>query len=91
MGVHTWERAALFSSLSVKEKEAVTYTLAGVSVADSISFEKAAEMATEIDYPEEIPEIGDEMCAFVRNDTIFVQYWHDIPEQRGLFRFKFGE
>jgi hypothetical protein len=87
MLVQSVERYALFSST---ERD-IKYTQAGVSLADSIAFENAAAMATEIDLPEEMPDDGDEMCAYVARDTIFLQYWDSLPEQRGMFRFKFGE
>ena len=72
----------------IKKPDALS--LAGVSPADSISFENAAELATFVDLPEETPETGDSMCAYVRNDTVFLQYWHNYPSQKNLFKFRYN-
>lgn len=58
------------------------YSLAGVSVQDSIQFEIDASLATVIDMPEELPIDGDTMCARVSNDTIYIEHYH---EQDGMF------
>jgi hypothetical protein len=85
---------AAFSSLSVREIEAVTHYHAETAdelayqsyILDSIAFENTAEQAHYIDMPAK----GDSMCATVRNDTIFVEYWRNMPEQQGKFRYLHG-
>ena len=80
------DRGAAFTEKGKQEDT----SLAGVSVADSIAYELAASLATHIDLPEELPNVGDTLCAIVRNDTIFAEYWHDQPEQRNKFRYIHG-
>jgi hypothetical protein len=80
-------RLSSLTEREIKAEHADTYTLAGVSLADSIAFEQAAELAHHLDLPEEMPLDGDTVCAYVRADTIFVQHWHGYPEQAGLFRY----
>lgn len=77
-----WHSTTRGNSLTVKERKA------GVSVADSITFELVASLAHEIDLPEEYPSNGDTLCAYVARDTIFVEYWHD---QRKKFRYVHGD
>lgn len=79
---------AEISSFTVRENTLRGYTQAGVSLADSLAFELAASEATEIDLP--TPEKGSPMCAFVRNDTIFVEYWRNGATQRNKFRYVHG-
>ena len=59
----------------------------GVSVQDSIQFELDASLASYVDLPEEKPETGDHMCAFVKNDTVFIEHYHGQP---GLFQFLYN-
>jgi hypothetical protein len=57
---------------------------------DNVSFQLDASKAHYIDLPEEHPTMGDNVCAYVRNDTIFVEYWHNYPHQKRYFRYKHG-
>lgn len=58
----------------------------GVSVQDSIQFEIDASLAHYIDLPEETPVTGDNVCAFVKNDTVFIEHYHGQP----YFRFRYN-
>jgi len=40
-----------------------------------------------IDLPEETPTKEDALCGFVRNDTIFIQHFHNYPFQKGMFKY----
>lgn len=66
-------------------------TVAGVTVSDSIEFQLLASEALIVDMPEEYPATGDSMCAYVRHDTIFVEYWHGHKEQIGRFVYRHNE
>lgn len=73
--------------LTVREKASL-YVIQSFS--DSVAFEIAASKAHFTDYPEEQPDDGDELCAYVRADTIFVEYWQDLPHQKRYFRYFHG-
>lgn len=64
-----------------------TLSLANVSVLDSVRFELMAETCTHVDYPEELPASGDTMVSYISHDTIFIEYWHNQPQQRNMFRW----
>ncbi len=85
------QRETSLSPLPVRENTPLGETQAGVSFADSVAFELAASKAHEIDLPTPTPEKGSPMCAFVRNDTVFLQYFRGSPWQAGMFRFKYDE
>ena len=59
----------------------------GLSYTDSLLFQNQASQATTLDLPEELPSTGDHMCAYVRNDTIFIEYYH---KQKDAFHFLYN-
>lgn len=59
----------------------------GVSVQDSIQFEIDASLALFVDLPEETPITGDHMCAFIKNDTVFIEYYHGQPYFQFLYNY----
>lgn len=63
------------------------FSAAGVSIQDSIQFELDASLASFIDLPEETPITGDHMCAFVKNDTVFIEHYHGQPYFQFLYNY----
>ncbi len=62
---------------------------ANMTVGDNIVFEYYASLCTIIDMPEETPETGDTLCAYISNDTMYVQHYHqDNDEQKHMFRYR---
>lgn len=59
----------------------------GVSVQDSIQFEIDASLALFVDLPEETPVTGDHVCAFVKNDTVFIEHYHGQPYFQFLYNY----
>jgi hypothetical protein len=60
---------------------------ANVTVGDSITFEYYASLCTVIDMPEEHPVTGDTLCAYISNDTIYIQHYHNYHHQQWMFRY----
>ncbi len=55
------------------------------------SWELRLEQVENVDMPEEAPNDLDKMCCYIRNDTVFIQYDRNMPEQLAMYHFNWNE